>query len=473
MIILANKPRADSQQTTRQSAIQGDESERMLDSQANKISRNGSDSSINPVSPASEPLVNYPRGPALAEGPIRDERPIRDEGPILDEGPVRGVASESAGPDTSATTVQLNNWPGIPAQLQACDLPDWNQWKWQMKHAIRSGRQLLESLRLPADRDETTEAEADFPTFVPPAFLNRIRPGDRRDPLLLQVLPTSQETSPEIQAGFVLDPVGEFPGEIPNTSPSPPVLGAAPDTDVLGETSRQARLIQKYAGRVLLITTSACGVHCRYCFRRHFPYPASPQNQSRWEPWLSPIARDPSLREVILSGGDPLVLTDESLGTLGEGLAEIPHVRWLRIHSRMPIVIPQRITPQFLRAFAAFPVKRMVVHANHASELNDEVIGAVQRLQGAGWQVLNQTVLLRGVNDQIDTLEALSVRLVETGIVPYYLHQLDRVRGAAHFEVPLARGRELIHELRLRLPGHAIPQYVQEVAGEGSKTPLA
>jgi EF-P beta-lysylation protein EpmB len=214
-------------------------------------------------------------------------------------------------------------------------------------------------------------------------------------------------------------------------------------------------------------------VHCRYCFRRHFPYPAAPQQRTRWQPWLEPIAADSTIQEVILSGGDPLVLSDGSLERLLSGLRAIPHVRWLRIHSRMPVVIPQRVTREFVELFPAFSAKIMVIHANHAQELDDEVAAAIERLRIAGFQVLNQAVLLRGVNDSVEALEGLCRRLVDCGVVPYYLHQLDRVQGAAHFEVEPAVGLRLLEALRRRLPGHAVPRYVQEIPGQPYKAVLA
>ncbi len=373
--------------------------------------------------------------------------------------------------------------PGTPED-------DSRGWTWQMKHAIRDHRQLLAAVGLaghaqpaaglgrhvPAvgttsDSVAALPAEIEFPCFVPPALLQRIVPGNPADPILRQVLPVAEETADVATPGYSRDPLAEFASGVAAAERLEP--GAALDLPLAVETPAPRQWIQKYSGRALLITTGACGVHCRYCFRRHFPYPAAPQQRTRWQPWLEPIAADPTIQEVILSGGDPLVLSDVSLERLLNGLRAIPHVRWLRIHSRMPVVIPQRVTRDFVELFPDFAAKVMVIHANHAQELDDEVAAAIERLRAAGFQVLNQAVLLRGVNDSVEALEGLCRRLVDCGVVPYYLHQLDRVQGAAHFEVTQAEGLQLLEGLRRRLPGHAVPRYVQEIPGQPYKTVLA
>jgi EF-P beta-lysylation protein EpmB len=331
----------------------------------------------------------------------------------------------------------------------------------QMKRAIRDSHQLVSAVGLADSLGDSVIALPRFPTFVPPSLLARIQSGNPDDPILRQVLPLIAEDDSQAQDGFLTDPLAEFRLAAESSDSS----GPAPN--------RQHQWIKKYHGRALLITTGACGVHCRYCFRRHFPYPAAPQQRTRWQPWLEPIAADASIREVILSGGDPLVLSDASLERLCRGLREIPHVRWIRIHSRMPVVIPQRVTAELLSLFEGFTSKTMVIHANHAQELDESVARAVADLRTSGFHVLNQAVLLKGVNDSVSALADLSCRLIECGVTPYYLHQLDRVRGAAHFEVPLAHGLELITQLRNQLPGYAIPRYVQEIPGQPSKTVLA
>jgi EF-P beta-lysylation protein EpmB len=291
-------------------------------------------------------------------------------------------------------------------------------------------------------------ASRDFPLFVPRGYAARMRPGDPNDPLLLQILPHAQELydSP----GFVTDPVGD------------------------GEATLTPGVLHKYQGRVLLIITGACAVHCRYCFRRHFPYAESPHSLAEWEPALEQIAADRSIEEVILSGGDPLMLVDDWLSRLADRLSAIPHVRRLRVHTRLPIVLPERVDAELLEWLCGtrlLPI--VVVHANHPAEISPDVADALTRLVEAGVVVLNQSVLLRRVNDDADVLAELCRRLVELRVMPYYLHQLDRVSGAAHFEVPIEIGLRLMAELRQRLPGYAVPRYVRETAGAGHKEPLA
>jgi EF-P beta-lysylation protein EpmB len=322
-------------------------------------------------------------------------------------------------------------------------------WQSELRQAVRSAAELCLRLELPQEWAPTLNSAAaagaeDFPVFVPPSYLARIRRGDSDDPLLRQVLPVDAES--DVAEGFSRDPVGDAAATL-----GPGVL-------------------QKYAGRALLITTGACAVHCRYCFRRHFPYEEPPHSEAAWDQALATVAGDKTIHEVILSGGDPLMLVDSRLASLVEKVAAIPHVTRLRIHTRLPIMIPSRVTDEliaWLTSSRLTPV--MVIHANHAQELDDEVAGAMARLHQAGVMLLNQAVLLRGVNDTVDAQAALSERLIAIGVVPYYLHQLDRVAGAAHFEVPIAEGKRIVATLRARLPGYTVPRYVQEVAGEVSK----
>jgi EF-P beta-lysylation protein EpmB len=222
-----------------------------------------------------------------------------------------------------------------------------------------------------------------------------------------------------------------------------------------------------------MVTTGACAVHCRYCFRRHFPYDESPKSPQAWTAALDAIEADEGVHEVILSGGDPLTLVDRSLAELARRIAAIGHVRRLRIHTRLPIMIPQRVTPELLQWLTATRLAPVVViHANHAAEIQGDAATAVRRIVAAGIPTLNQAVLLRGVNDSADVLADLSERLLDLGVIPYYLHQLDRVAGAAHFEVPVVEGLQIMEELKRRLPGYAVPRYVREVAGERYKMPL-
>jgi EF-P beta-lysylation protein EpmB len=275
-----------------------------------------------------------------------------------------------------------------------------------------------------------------------------MRIGDADDPLLRQILPRGEERLQHLP-GFAADPVADAAAEI------------APG------------LLHKYAGRALLVTTGACAVHCRYCFRRHYPYDEAPRSLAEWQPALDALAADPSIDEIILSGGDPLTIVDETLAELAERLAAIPHLRRLRIHTRLPIVLPQRVDAALLAWLTGTRLTPWVVlHANHAAELDDEVAHALGRLSRAGVPLLNQAVLLRGVNDSLEALEALCRQLIELRVTPYYLHQLDRVAGAAHFETDEPEGLRWIEQLRSRLPGYAVPTWVREVPGAASKLPL-
>lgn len=322
------------------------------------------------------------------------------------------------------------------------------EWQASLRKAIRDPAELCRRLGLPPALGMDGAGGANqFPLLVPEEFLRRMRPGDADDPLLRQVLPIAEETYQV--PGFALDPLEEQAVQ--------PMPG----------------LLTKYAGRALLIATGACAVHCRYCFRRHFPYSAGPKSPAQWLPYLEHLRAEPRLEEVILSGGDPLILTDERLAWLLHELASIPHVRRIRIHTRLPIVIPSRVTPALLQLLSApGPTQVMVVHANHAAELDESVARACWSLRKAGVMLLNQAVLLKGVNDSVAALSALSLRLVDLGIVPYYLHQLDRVTGTHPWWVSAERGRELVAALRSELSGYAVPRYVCEVPGELSKRPM-
>jgi L-lysine 2,3-aminomutase len=347
---------------------------------------------------------------------------------------------------------------GLPVNsalgLLGDSVPVYRSWQEALKDAVRDAAELCRLVNVPPLAGPgATRAARDFPVFAPRGYIARMRQGDVRDPLLRQVLPLEEELSPPAgfdAEGYGPDPVGDH------------------------AAIQSPGLLHKYHSRVLMVTTGACAVHCRYCFRRHFPYSQGPRSPEAWQPALEQIAADSSLREVILSGGDPLTLVDAHLAALAERLAKIPHLRRLRIHTRLPIMIPERVTDElvdWLRGTRLTPI--MVIHANHAAELDDAVGAAIARLADAGIPLLNQSVLLRGVNDDADTLVALSERLVDLRVMPYYLHQLDRVVGAAHFEVPIATGRKLVSALRRRLPGYAVPRYVHERAGKAHKTVLA
>ena len=321
-------------------------------------------------------------------------------------------------------------------------------WRAALRTALRDAAQLVRALRLPEELIPAAQAaERSFPVFAPLGYVARMRPGDIQDPLLRQVLPLGDELRPT--AGFGPDPVGDRAATL---SPG---------------------LLQKYRSRALIVATSACAVHCRYCFRREFPYDESPRSPAAWQPALDRIAADPTVDEVILSGGDPLTMVDSQLADLVARIAEIPHVQRLRVHTRLPIIIPERVTGELLAWLTGNRLTPIVVvHANHAHEIDPAVEQALSRLSHAGVPLLNQAVLLRGVNDSVEALENLCRRLVDLRVMPYYLHQLDRVRGASHFEVPVEQGMVLVDKLRARLPGYAVPRYVQEVPGENGKRVL-
>lgn len=322
------------------------------------------------------------------------------------------------------------------------------RWQRDLAAAIRDVPTLLSRLEIPeAAVNAFQPGPKDFPLLVPESYLQRMEIGNPSDPLLLQVLPNQEEH--QLQSGYKSDPVGD-------------------------KSSRVAPgMLHKYHGRALLIAHGSCAVHCRYCFRQHFPYADEPQSLEQWFPALEAIRNDPSLHEIILSGGDPLVLSDRKLSVLVSQIEEIPHVRRLRIHSRLPIVLPSRVNNELCSLLSSSRLQTIfVIHSNHARELTDDCADALARLRTSGIPLLNQAVLLRGVNDSVEALAELCERCVDLGVLPYYLHQLDRVQGSAHFEVPVETGLELIEKLRSRLPGYAIPKYVAEIEGESSKTPL-
>ena len=321
-------------------------------------------------------------------------------------------------------------------------------WQQAWRDAVRDPRELLTLVGLePAALAISDAAAAQFPLRVPRGFVARMRRGDPADPLLRQVLPLDDEMQPV--PGFSADAVGD---------------GAA----------RAGRgLIRKYRGRALLVATGSCAINCRYCFRRHFPYAEETAAAAGWREAIDAIVADAGIDEVILSGGDPLSLATTKLAQLTDALAATPHLRRLRIHSRLPVVLPERIDAELLAWLQSLPWPvTVVLHANHANEFDRGVDAALAAVRAAGATLLNQAVLLHGVNDSEDALAALSERGFEAGVLPYYLHQLDRVAGAAHFEVPDARALELHAALRRRLSGFLVPRLVREVAGDASKRPL-
>ncbi|MGD9843345.1 MAG: EF-P beta-lysylation protein EpmB [Steroidobacteraceae bacterium] len=324
-------------------------------------------------------------------------------------------------------------------------LPGWQR---ALAQAITDPAELLQILQLdPALLSAAQAAAKLFPLRVPRGFVARMQPGNSADPLLQQVLPLGVELQETL--GFTADPVGDIASRI-----APGVL-------------------HKYAGRALLVATGACGVHCRYCFRRHFPYGDETASNKQWQEALAAVSTDTSIHEIILSGGDPLSLNNRRLRELSLGLTQIPHLKRLRIHTRQPVVLPERVDAEFLHWLDSMPLQKvMVLHINHAQEIDSSVTHACQLLTQHGVTLFNQSVLLKGINDSAATLAALSEALFTAGIQPYYLHLLDRVQGAAHFEVVEAAAQQLMREVVGLLPGFLVPKLVREVPGRTSKTPV-
>lgn len=321
-------------------------------------------------------------------------------------------------------------------------------WKRELAEAISDPAELLRFVGLSDNADKLKQAISAhqlFPVRVPQSYAQRIKHGDRNDPLLLQVLPLGDECTSV--TGFSADPVGDMAAQ-----------------------QRQG-LLHKYHGRVLLITTGHCAINCRYCFRREYPYETASATQSQWLSAIDYIANDSSISEVILSGGDPLTLSDKRLKKLIQHIELIPHIKRLRIHSRLPVVLPNRITAELIELLSRTRLQSvMVIHSNHAQELNEDVAVALQALQDANIPCLNQTVLLKNINSSLSALTDLSERLFELGVQPYYLHLLDKVNGAAHFDISENEACALMKALRAELPGYLVPKLVKEEAGEANKT---
>lgn len=322
------------------------------------------------------------------------------------------------------------------------------RWQRLLAEAITDPAELLDILRLdPALLPAARLAAARFPLRAPRGFVARMRVGDENDPLLKQVLPLHDEL---IDApGYSLDPVGDMASR------------AAPG------------VLHKYHGRALLIATGACGVHCRYCFRRHFPYADESVTRSQWLAALQYLRDDASIAEVILSGGDPLSLSDARLKEISDDLESIPHLRRLRIHTRQPVVLPERVDAGLCDWLSHVRLQKIVVlHVNHANEIDASVREACAKLAACGATLLNQAVLLKGVNDSVDALAQLSESVFAAGVLPYYLHLLDRAQGTRHFEVSASDALALAHQLSSQLPGYLTPKLVREIAGEPGKTPV-
>jgi len=318
-------------------------------------------------------------------------------------------------------------------------------WQTALANAFREPAELLHYLNLPESLlNGAVAASKSFALRVPRGYCQRIEKGNPNDPLLRQVLPLDAELIHD--QAFTLDPVGDL------------------------EAMEAPSLLHKYHGRVLIITTPACAVHCRYCFRRHFPYQENRAEQN-WQETVEYIRSHSDIHEVILSGGDPLSLTESRLQNLTDKLINIPHIKTLRFHTRQPIVLPERVNLELLNWLDSLPWKIvMVLHCNHANEIDSSVAYALNQLQQNHVTLLNQSVLLAGVNDDTEVLINLSKKLFEHGVLPYYLHRLDKVQGAAHFYVDRAKASQLINEVRQHLPGYLVPKLVKEKAGEKSKT---
>jgi L-lysine 2,3-aminomutase len=321
-------------------------------------------------------------------------------------------------------------------------------WQEALSDLITDPRELWALLELdPRQLPEAVAAAQLFPLKVTRSFVARMQKGNLNDPLLKQILPLGIELLPV--SDYNSDPLQEM-----NANPIP-------------------GLLHKYYGRVLITLTSACAVHCRYCFRRDFPYQENNPGRLGWEKIFAYIGQNDTISEVILSGGDPLAVSDKLLKLFNDQLALIPHVKRLRIHTRLPIVLPERITPSLLEWITRSTLDVIVVvHANHPNEMTPDVKASLLALRHAGISVLNQSVLLKGVNDDAQTLISLSEVLFKAGVLPYYLHVLDKVPGAAHFDLPRSRARELHTALRHHLPGYLVPRLACEEPGELSKTLL-
>lgn len=326
----------------------------------------------------------------------------------------------------------------------------WQTQDWQqaLKTLIRSVTELCDYVGVSIDELEQAQlAHGDFPVRVPRAFADLIEKGNIHDPLLLQVLPQAAELVET--AGFVNDPLNE------------------------AEFNKTPGLIHKYKSRVLLITSPSCAINCRYCFRRHFPYQENNPNLAQWQQAIDYIQADSSIQEVILSGGDPLSANDDYLRKLIIAIAEISHVRWLRLHTRLPVVIPQRITDNLLDILSKTRLQTSVVlHINHANEISTDLVEAIELFHQRRIRVLNQSVLLRGVNDDISSHKTLLETLHFHRVQAYYLHLLDPVKGAAHFLVDDQHALDLYEQLRQQMPGFMLPRLARETAHQPYKTLL-
>ncbi|MBE0482405.1 MAG: EF-P beta-lysylation protein EpmB [Bacterioplanes sp.] len=325
---------------------------------------------------------------------------------------------------------------------------DTENWQNTLATAFRHSDDLLAYLELPQNNPMAhQQAAKSFPLLVPKPFADLMEKGNANDPLLRQVMTHPEETR-HIE-GFVTDPLDEQQSNV------------------------QPGIIHKYQGRVLLIAATGCAVNCRYCFRRHFAYQDNQIGRKHWQDALSYVRNDRTIHEVILSGGDPLLLNDHLLSDLLDHIESIPHIKRVRIHTRLPVVIPARLTSALVTRLGQSPLQcSMVLHVNHANELSQELQQGLQQLHQQGIILLNQSVLLRGINDQLIHLSELSELLFEFRVIPYYLHLLDPVQGAHHFHVEEQEAIALHRQLLANLPGYLVPKLVREVPGKANKSPI-
>ena len=320
-------------------------------------------------------------------------------------------------------------------------------WQKELAKSFTDPEKLLQYLNLDGEKYRSHfGARRLFPMRVPRHFVELMEKGNWQDPLLQQVMPNSQEFFS--QPGFSEDPLDEH-----NTA--------------------GRGILHKYRNRALFIVRGGCAVNCRYCFRRHFPYADNAVNKQQWQEAIDYVAANAQLDEIIYSGGDPLMARDEHLAWLSQQLMAIPHIRRLRIHTRLPVVLPQRIDSAFIDWFSTMPLQRiLVLHINHANEVSDELKRRLKPLKEAGVTLLNQAVLLGGINDSADQQIALNEAVFEAGVMPYYLHMLDKVQGASHFDVPLSSAKTMMAEVIKRQPGYLVPKLVREIGGQPGKTPV-
>lgn len=320
-------------------------------------------------------------------------------------------------------------------------------WQKELANVVTNPEELLKLLLIePNNYLQHFKARQLFPVRVPRPFIDKMVKGDINDPLLKQVMPLNSEFL--ITDGFTTDPLEEH------------------DTVAKG-------LLHKYKHRVLMIVKAGCAINCRYCFRRHFPYQDNSPSKADWQEALNYIAKHSEINEVIFSGGDPLMANDNHLHWLITQIENIPHVNRLRLHTRLPVVIPQRITPALVEALKNSRLKTTIVlHINHSNEIDKALEDALEPLRVARIPLFNQSVLLKGINDNADTLVTLSEKLFDTGIQPYYLHMFDKVQGVAHFEVEEKNAVKIVNDTMAILPGFLMPKLVREIAGEANKTPI-